>query len=213
MLKKLAWRGLEAVGLDAVWLTYNARALQADGWMRSRTEQRCVDREGRPLPWITYPAIDFLARHVRPELEVFEYGCGFSTLWWAGRVRRVAAVEHDAEWARRITAQAPAHVSITHVPLEPKGPYEANATAHGQPFDVVVIDGRDRVRCVAPAIAALRPGGVVVFDNSDRPEYAEGLRALAQAGFHRVEFVGMAPMVDFKSETSVLFRNDNCLGI
>jgi precorrin-6B methylase 2 len=212
MLKKIAWRALEALHLDSVWLTCNARALEEDGWMRSRREGRCVDREGRPIPWITYPAIEFLSRHLRPELEVFEYGCGASTLWWAQRVRRVVAVEHDAEWARRIAAEAPANATVIHVPLEPEGAYTAQAAAHG-PFDVVVIDGRNRVRCVPATLAALRPGGVVVFDNSDRPEYAEGLGALAQAGFHRIEFVGLAPMVEFKCETSVLFRSGNCLGI
>jgi hypothetical protein len=62
-------------------------------------------------------------------------------------------------------------------------------------------------------MAALRPGGVIVYDNTDRSEYAEGLRALAEAGFRQVEFVGLAPMVDFKSETSIFFRIENCLGI
>jgi precorrin-6B methylase 2 len=213
MLKRLAWRALETVKLDSVWLTYKATGLVEDGWIRSRREQQCVDATGHPLPWITYPAIDFLSRHTRPEMTVFEYGCGASTLWWAARVSRVVAVEHDPEWARRIAGQAPANTTVIFCPLEPEGPYEENARAHGIRFDIVVIDGRKRVKCVPHAVAALGPGGVIVYDNTDRPEYLDGLRALAGAGFKRVEFIGLAPMVDFKSETSVFFRNENCLGI
>jgi hypothetical protein len=213
MLKGLAWRTIELLRLDGVWLTYHAEGLVEDGWIRSRKEKRCVDAAGNPLPWITYPAIDFLTRHLRPGLSVFEYGCGASTLWWAARAGRVVSVEHDAEWASRISAEAPANVTVVHRPLDPPGPYESEPLAHGQKFDVVVIDGRNRVRCVPNAIAALEAGGVIVYDNTDRPEYAPGIVALRDAGFRRVEFVGLAPMYGHKTETSIFFRNDNCLGI
>jgi hypothetical protein len=213
MLKKLAWRALEAVKLDSIWLTYRAQGLIEDGWTRSRAEQKCVDAQGRPLPWMTYPAIDFLSRRIRPDMAVFEYGCGASTLWWAARVSRVVAVEHDPGWAARIAAEAPPNATVVACPLEPEGPYEANVRTHGLSFDVVVIDGRRRVRCVPHAVAMLRPGGIVVYDNSDRPEYADGLRELGEAGFRRVEFVGLAPMIDYKSETSVFYRTGNCLGM
>jgi hypothetical protein len=62
-------------------------------------------------------------------------------------------------------------------------------------------------------MAALSPGGVVVFDNTDRQYYEPGLRALAEKGFRRVEFSGLAPMIDYKSETSVFYRSHNCLGL
>ena len=152
-----------------------------------------MDASGRPLPWITYPAIDLLSRRVRPEMCVFEYGCGASTLWWASRVRRVVAVEHDEAWARKIAAEAPPNVSVRHVPLDPDGPYAADALAHGTTFDIVVIDGRRRVQCTPHAIRALDDAGVVVFDNTDRAEYEEAFRTLGAAGFRRLELVGMAP--------------------
>jgi predicted O-methyltransferase YrrM len=123
------------------------------------------------------------------------------------------AVEHDAQWARRISAEAPANASVQHVPLDDGGEYARNALAHGTLFDVVVIDGRDRIRCVPTAVQALRPAGVIVFDNTDRPQYLEGDRALSGAGFRRIDFVGMAPVIDYKTQTSVYYRPDNCLGI
>ena len=43
-------------------------------------------------------------RLVRPNLRVFEYGCGNSSLWWAQRVEKVVSVEHDEAWYRRTEA-------------------------------------------------------------------------------------------------------------
>jgi len=209
----LAWRTLQLTGLDDRLFASQVPALHADGWFRSRREQRCVDLAGNPIPWLTYPAIEFLARRVRPDLTVFEYGSGASTLWWASRVARVVAVEHDAGWARDLSGRLPANASVHHVPLEGGEGYARAAAAQGMLFDVVVIDGRDRVRCVPAAIEALRPAGVIVFDNTDRPQYAEGDRLLAAAGFRRIDFVGMAPMSDQKTQTSIYYRSDGCLGI
>jgi hypothetical protein len=213
MLKRLAWRAFQASGAEAMMLGFSAPALREVGWIRSRTENACVDAAGRPLPWITYPAIDLLARRVRPEMSVFEYGCGASTLWWASRVKRVFSVEHDPSWARKIGAEAPPNASVRHVPLEPDGPYAADALAHGVRFDVVVIDGRRRVQCTPHAIRAVEESGVIVFDNSDRAEYEEAHRLLGAAGFRRLELVGMAPMIEHLSETSLFYRSGNCLGI
>jgi hypothetical protein len=208
MPKKILWRALEIA--SGPWMERYIPPLAANGWFRSRREARVVDLAGEPLPWITYPAIAFLERRVRPDVSVFEYGCGASTLWWARRVARVVSVEHDAEWARKVAGEAPAHVEITHAPL---GDGYRAAPAARAPFDVVVIDGRDRVACVPHAIAALSSEGVVVFDNSNRPEYASGLRALAGAGFASVPFVGMAPSINEESETTVFYRRTNCLGL
>jgi hypothetical protein len=76
------------------------------------------------VPYITYPALRQLARLVRPEFRVFEYGCGGSSLWWSARVREVISVEHDAGWAERVSAAGPAHLQVITrergAPLAPK---------------------------------------------------------------------------------------------
>ncbi|CCQ59484.1 hypothetical protein CWATWH0005_2195 [Crocosphaera watsonii WH 0005] len=33
---------------------------------------------------------------------MFEYGAGFSTLWWQNKVNRVYSVEHDQAWCERL---------------------------------------------------------------------------------------------------------------
>ncbi|HTI90994.1 MAG TPA: hypothetical protein VL727_10425, partial [Puia sp.] len=54
------------------------------------------------LPWITFSAIDHLKKIVRPEMTVFEYGSGGSTLFWASRVKKIISVEHDKGWFERM---------------------------------------------------------------------------------------------------------------
>ena len=50
------------------------------------------------MPWMNFGAINFLKKIAAPEMLVFEYGSGGSTLFWAKRVKRITSVEHDPEW-------------------------------------------------------------------------------------------------------------------
>lgn len=64
-------------------------------------------RDSSPIPWITYPATIMLKRIVAPNHNVFEFGCGNSSLWWASRVASVISVEHDEDWASKVADSAP----------------------------------------------------------------------------------------------------------
>ena len=212
-LRRAARRGLEAAGLYAAYTLMTRGPLKEDGWIRSLAEGVPVDAEGRPLPWINYPAIDFLARHVKPDMSLFEYGCGHSTLWWATRVREVIACDHDQEWVERIRPRAPNNVALRHVALEYGGDYCRVVAGYPGRFDIVVIDGRDRVNCARHAVTGLKPEGIIVWDNTDREEYRPGFEALAAAGFRRVEFTGMAPTLNERLETSIFYRDGNVFGL
>lgn len=54
------------------------------------------------MPWVAFSAIEFLKKVVRPEMAVFEYGSGGSTLFWASRVKELVSVEHDRPWFEKI---------------------------------------------------------------------------------------------------------------
>jgi tRNA A58 N-methylase Trm61 len=83
----------------------------------------------------------------------------------------------------------------------------------GEKFDVISVDGRQRVSCVGRAVQYLREGGVLVFDNSYREKYRPALLALQELGFRRLDFVSLAPMCGVISETSIFYRDGNCLGL
>jgi len=63
----------------------------------------CIDKNGNPIPWFTYPAIEYLNNLDLSDLKVFEYGSGFSTLYWSKRCKYVVSVEHDEEWFNLIS--------------------------------------------------------------------------------------------------------------
>lgn len=185
--------------------------LASAGWLRSLSEGRPVDAGGMPIPWLTYPAIEFLDRIVQPSWRVLEWGCGASTRWWASRVRSVLAIEHQADWAAAVAAGLPDNAQVLHRP-EPEGYLAAASEADG-PLDVIVIDGEQRPACAAMAPARLAPGGIIVFDNSDRRSNATALRDLAEVGFLRIDFYGLAPCYLYKNCTSVLFRDAAILAL
>lgn len=183
------------------------------GWVRSVRKKVSVDREGGPLPWITYPAIEFLKPRIQPDFHVFEFGSGNSTLWWSARVAKVVACEHDQKWFDRMKDQMPQNVEYLYHELVPGGAYCQAAGAYPGQFDVLVIDGRDRVNCAKNSLTALKPSGVVILDNSDRKRYAEGCAFLVENGFRRLDFNGLSPINIVGTITTVFYRPSNCIGV
>ena len=213
MVRWVARQTLQRLHLYGLYSLWRKGPLRDDGWFRSFNEQRAIDRAGRSLPYITYPAIEFLLRRVRPDMSVFEFGSGASTLWWAARVASVISCEHNAEWYRAVSANAPRNVTIMYHPLEYGGAYAKAVGEFQDRFDIVSIDGRDRVNCALNCLRALKRDGVIIWDNSDRESYEPGYRFLREHDFRRIEFVGMAPIGNERSETSIFYRTGNCLGI
>jgi hypothetical protein len=165
-----------------------------------------VNREGEPVPWFTYPAIEYLGRLDLSGKRVFEYGCGNSTRYWGRRAASVVSVEHVASFHALIAPQLPPHCELL---LENPAERYINAIADyyerdgRRGFDIIVIDGHSRVRCAAIAANYLARGGVVILDNSDWfPEAVTHLRA---AGLLESSFSGFAPINDCTSTTSFFF--------
>lgn len=193
-------------------LLHKKSPLREWGWFRSFREQRSVDADGEPLPWFTYGAIEFLKRRIPRRASVFEYGAGNGTLWWAARVKQVDAVEHHSAWYESVRARMPGNVTLRHVPLGGSA-YPGSILATRQKYDIVVVDGRERNACVKPSLRALAPTGVIIWDDSNRERYAEGIASLREQGFRMIEFRGFSPIEFMMCETGILYRPDNCLGI
>jgi hypothetical protein len=177
------------------------------GWLESLWQEKPVSKDGAPIPWYSYPAIEFIEPRIEPGFRVFEYGSGWSTLWWAGRVESVFAVEHDAQWFDSVQTQLPANARVT-LRKDADG-YIGELDACGGDFDVVVIDGEHRNQCARAAAARLKPSGAILFDNSDRLSFSDGVRYLSDAGWLRIDFFGLGPSYPYKTCTSLFFR-DTC---
>jgi hypothetical protein len=188
-----------------------ASYLETVGWFESHFSRMAVDRECKPIPWLTYPSIAFLGQRLNKNLNLFEYGSGNSTLWWADHVSQVTSCEHDRSWYDKIAPRLPSNAQYIYSELG--SGYSSVISQYDSEFDVVVIDGRERVQCARNALSALNRGGVIIWDNSDREKYLPGIHALQEAGFRRIDFYGMVPIATFESCTSIFYRSENCFDI
>lgn len=199
----------------ASWVLTRSRKsyLRRCGWFESMARARPVQPNGDPIPWMTYPAIEFLSSRVQTGMRVFEFGTGYSTLWWASRVSSVTTCDHHPEWHAKIRAIAPQNVQLMLVELTADGAYCRAARSTGNQYDLLIIDGRDRVNCARQSLEAVSPTGVIIWDNSNRTRYIEGYAWLKAHGWRDLVFHGMGPSSAQAWSTSVFYRDGNCLGI
>jgi predicted O-methyltransferase YrrM len=132
-----------------------------------------------PLPWLHEDSIARLESIIEPHFRVVEHGAGGSTLWFAERVESVLSVESDLDWYREVKARAPKNVTIVIDTVPPHGI---------TPCDLLFIDG-ERDSRPAWAMAApniVKTGGFVVFDNCNRPEFAEAREFLRSVSVETV---------------------------
>ena len=174
------------------------------------------------VPWWTYRAAkavdEFLDTCEAP--RVFEYGSGASTVWLARRAREVFTVEHDSVWAAGMAPRLSDATGVTmHVCMptqlsEPRArsgrrgyagldfaEYVDQIHRVGGIFDLIVIDGRARMACLAAAQEHLAPGGWIVLDNSARRRYQPDL---GSALMSVTRYRGAAPGLPYPDETSIL---------
>ena len=167
--------------------------------------------EGQPLPWMNYNVIDFLRERLTQDMTLFEFGSGFSTFFFSKQVEEVNSVECDRAWYEKIHQDLPDNANLIYCKEEEDGEYCRTALATGQLFDIVLVDGRDRVNCLKNSCAALKDKGVILLDDSQREEYQEGIQFLRARGFKQIDFAGPKPVSIQLSRTSVFYRPENCL--
>ncbi len=192
-------------------LTESARKM---GWLESAKQHKPITADGEPCPWYTYPSLYFLDTKQLSELRIFEYGSGNSTLWWSRKAASVVSVEHNREWFELISEQRPPNVTYVYRDLVPGGEYSTEVTRHQDtPFDIVVIDGRDRVNCAKATMSLKQRPSAIIWDNSERERYQEGCDLLTANGYRRIDFDGFGPINGRPWRTTVFYTSDNCLKI
>jgi hypothetical protein len=171
---------------------------------RTVATQAAIDSEGQPLPWYTYPAIEYLSALDFSEKSIFEFGAGMSTLFWAARAKSVVSVEDDERWFEKVARISPANVTLS---IEPDLSVFPDVVRRAGTFDVIVVDGPargyTRLKCCRAALNQLRKGGLIILDNSDwLPESSELLRT---SGLLEVDFTGFVPICAHVQTTSLFF--------
>ncbi len=178
---------------------------------RSMDEKLCADKNGQPLPWYTYPAIEYLSQFDYRDKKVFEFGCGYSSSFWAGRAKLVRSVEDNQEWFARWKNEFSAN-NLDILLREESPVYEGAINETSEVYDVIVIDGKRREKCAAVAVEKLVEGGVVILDDSDRVntsrEYVQAVEILREANLIQIDFYGFCPMNNYTKTTSLFLSRD-----
>lgn len=172
------------------------------GQWRSMRARKSVGASGEPIPWYTYPAIEYLCSFNFKECDVFEFGAGNSSLFWSARANSIISVEDTSDWFQFVTKMAQKNQIVIHRDLE--ADYVKSLSEQGKPFHVIVIDGKWRMRCAGEAIKYLAKGGMIILDNSDW--YPESSRFLRENGFFQIDFSGFAPINGYCSTTSMFIQ-------
>ena len=174
---------------------------------RTIDEKVCVDRDGNPLPWYTYPAIEYLSQFDYGEKTIFEFGCGYSSLFWAERAAKVISIEDNPQWFAKWQREFQ-HPKLDIRWRDEGEIYEKAIFEDGGRYDVIVVDGKRRAECAAAAVQKLAPGGMIILDDSDRintsREYVRAVGTLREADLIQVDFYGFCPMNCYTKTTSLL---------
>ncbi len=158
-------------------------------------------------PWTTPASILFFDKVLTKEMIGLEYGSGRSTMYFAGKLKKLVSIEHYKGWCKKVEQQlkenkitnveyhlilkqdTPDKIEDIDVELNKLNGYEPRNDFYNYYvkvdeyedgyFDFVLIDGRARVKCGLNAINKLKSGGIFVLDNSERPRYSPLHKALA----------------------------------
>jgi spermidine synthase len=193
---------------------YSRRSfLRESGYVESVARRMPCRRDGTPLPWMNYGIIDLLEERLDRELDLFEYGSGNSTVFYANRVREVVSVEEDPGWYQYIRNRVPANARIHLVSPYDTQTYSEFIARFDKEFDVVVVDGNDRSACLTVATKHLSPRGVIILDDTQDGEYESATNKLQEGGYKRLDVKGLKPGGIRSYTTSVFYREENCLGL
>lgn len=149
-------------------------------------------------PWIVPEAIEYLKELVKPEWEVFEWGCGGSVIWFAQRCTKVVAVENVPRWVAWGTEQLQKlELSNTTIIYAPISVYNGNYTEYvnvieaypDASFDLISVDGVMSARkdSIENAKRKLKPSGVIMIDNSNKFK-VQGLEDWFELRFQTVPY-------------------------
>lgn len=165
-------------------------------------DKRILDKNNDPLPWFTYPCIEYLNTLDLSDCRVFEFGSGSSTHYWANKAKSVCSVERDEKWFNDMSGRLPINAKLYFAPDERV--YCKQILEEDGLFDLVVIDGAVRYPSMQECLGKLAEDGLIIFDNIEW--YPNAASFLRNKGFVQIDFSGFTPLNAFTSCTSIFYK-------
>lgn len=207
-LKSKQYELIKKIAPDSVKRNYtgqmDALYQKEYGFSHSFEQWESCDADGNPIPWMTYSAVYYLSQLDLSEANVFEWGCGGSSHYFSERALSVTSIESNVDWYDHVYENK---LSNNQLYLKKMDDY-ASCILEGNGFyNIVSIDGDiyRRLECAVYAIQKLKPGGIIIVDNSDWLE--ETCSLLREQGFTQIDFAGPGPINGYMWCTSIFFKN------
>lgn len=180
------------------------------GQFYSAKKRSSVDSLGRPIPWYTYPTIEYLDNIDIKDLRVLEYGSGNSSIYYLNRGAIVFSVEDDKSWFNQVSKNSTER--HTYIFSDQENDYIERSEIFTS--DIVVIDGSYRVKCADYVLQTILNGkaspSLIIFDNSDwHPSSIARLDN--ELRWHRVDFCGFGPINGYTWVTSIYLNPNSIL--
>ena len=163
-----------------------------------------VENSSLFLPWYNFELIEHLQSYLKPEMNIFEYGIGFSSLFYAEKKCTVYGVETRLSWKNKVETLAKENDLNERINIElceNVANFHKAVLKYDKIFDVIVVDSIQRLACLKAAKSVYKKG-LIILDNSERPNLSEAKNIMA--GFNLLEFEGKRPH-DAKTSSALVF--------
>lgn len=133
-------------------------------------------------PWLRPGSARFIESMLPEKADVFEWGTGASTIWLAKQGCNVISCELDFSWRLKIyglLAIEKLKADLRYWAYENIQDYaDIILQFPDESFDLVLIDGRNRCRCLGNSKSKVKVGGMLCLDNTDREEYKKAIKLM-----------------------------------
>jgi len=127
-------------------------------------------------PWMNLKAAVFYTRLLEPNIRILELGAGKSTIWLGMQGLEVIAYEHDEAWSNQLRDWITEYeLSNVELVVVSDGYTDCISQYESESFDIVVIDGIDRLKCCEEILeyGIVKKGGWLIYDDIHRRYYDE----------------------------------------
>lgn len=155
------------------------------------------------MPPIEEDAFKWLQDYIKPNMIVFEYGSGNSTLYFGDTVDLIVSIEHSSgkfyimeEFVKRVKYN---FIYKLIQPIEDPKPFPYSHLSYGSShknylyhsfkdyvnyintysdsfFDIILINGMSRASCIAASRPKIKKDGIIIVNDSERYVYQDALK-------------------------------------
>lgn len=186
------------------------------GQFSSIKKWSCIDKANNPIPWYTYPTIEYLSNLDFSDKVILEWGGGQSSLFWAKRCKKLVTIESNPDWFKIIAEKKmknqDVYLKTSIVSKDSVENYGLFPQTLECQFDVIIVDGATidgkttRPICLNTAMKIIKNNGMIIFDNSDW--YPDTCYILRKHGFIQIDFHGFAPINTYTHTTSLFLTRE-----